>query len=167
MLTALDADPAMLDDGERNFVAMIRKHGWFDTTVSGDDEGPGFCYTTGFWLAFQFPELITFSMRAEIAHDTFWYIYRELKAGRTFKIREPTDSIFENLPAMLLEVSEKQFPEYLGWNRWFYRGDGFRCLQLVWPDRQGRFPWNFDMSEGFVNNQPDLTNGDWAGLRQC
>lgn len=166
MLTALDADPSMLDEGEREFVAMIRKHGWANTTVPSDDEGPGFCFTTGFWLAFNFPEIITFSLPSEVAHDTFWYMHGELKAGRTFKVGEPTDAIFETTKAVLVEVSESQFPEYLGMNRWFYGGDNFKSLQLVWPDRGGRFPWHFDMSNEFINRQPDLTVGNWSGLRR-
>ncbi|HEY1605029.1 MAG TPA: DUF4262 domain-containing protein [Allosphingosinicella sp.] len=29
----------------------------------------------------------------------------------------------------------------LGWSRWFYGGDVFPYLRLVWPDRVGLFPW--------------------------
>jgi hypothetical protein len=166
MRTALDAAPSALDEHEKTFVAKIREHGWIRTYIAPDEEGPGFSYTTGFWLSFKFPELIVFSMRAEIGHDTFWHIYKELKAGQTFKIREPTELVFENSEAFFLEVAEKQFPEYLGWNRWFYGNDRFRCLQLVWPDPGGKFPWDFDMAKDFRDDQPDLTNGDWSGLRR-
>jgi hypothetical protein len=166
MPTALDADPSMLDEHERRFVANIRKQGWTGTYVPADEVGPGFGYTTGFWLNFKFPELITFSMKSDIAHATYWHIYRELKAGHTFKVREPIDSIFENLNAVLLEVPKSQFEEYLGWSRWCYGGNHFECLQLVWPNPGGKFPWDFDMTKDFVDDQPDLTNGDWSGLRR-
>jgi hypothetical protein len=104
MRTALDASPSALDEHERNFVANIREHGWSGTYVPADEVGPGFGYTTGLWLNFKFPELIMFLMKGEIAHATYWHIYRELKAGNTFTIREPIGSIFENLNAVLLEV---------------------------------------------------------------
>jgi hypothetical protein len=55
MFTALDADPGRLDKDEQNFVQRIREHGWLGTHVMPDDEGPGFSYTTGFWLKFGFP----------------------------------------------------------------------------------------------------------------
>jgi hypothetical protein len=166
MPTALDADPSTLDEHERRFVANIRERGWSGTYVPADEVGPGFGYTTGLWQSFKFPELITFSMKSDIAHATYWHMYRELKAGHTFKVREPLDSIFENLNAVLVEVPDSQFEEYLGWSRWFYRGNHFRCLQLVWPDRGGKFPWDFDMSKDFRDDQPDLTDGDWSGLRR-
>jgi hypothetical protein len=102
MHTALDADPVRLDKHEQHFVEQIRKHGWFGTYVAPDDEGPGFSYTTGFWLKFKFPELILFSLRRNVAHDTFWHMYHEFEAGRGFPVGEPTEDIFQNSAAALL-----------------------------------------------------------------
>jgi len=94
MLTTLDVDPSKLDEDEQKFVSSIREHGWFGTAVFGDDEGPGFSYTTGFWLRFNFPEIITFALKREIAHDTFWHIYRTLENGERFAIGQPVGNIF-------------------------------------------------------------------------
>jgi len=165
MLTALDAAPAQLDEHEQNFVAQIRKHGWFGTHVAPDDESPGFSYTTGLWLKFRLPELILFSMSKKTAQDTFWHIYRELEAGRRFPVGEPTREIFETAAAILLPVSAEQYPSHLGWSRWFYGNDNFECLQLVFPDRGGEFPWTPGSSIDFRTAQPDLTSGNWSGLR--
>jgi Domain of unknown function (DUF4262) len=81
MFTTLDVDPSKLDEHEQKFISNIREHGWFGTAVFGDEEGPGFSYTTGFWLKFSFPGVITFSLKRELAHDTFWHIYRTLHHG--------------------------------------------------------------------------------------
>jgi Domain of unknown function (DUF4262) len=164
MRTALDADPALLDKHDQHFIEQIRKHGWFGTHVAPDDEGPGFSYTTGFWLKFDFPELIVFSLGRQTAHDTFWHMYHELEAGRRFPIGEPTEAIFENCAAVLLPVSRHQYHPHLGWSRWFYAGDDFQCLQLVFPDPSGRFPRSSGSSESFQAAQPDLTGGNWSGL---
>jgi hypothetical protein len=165
MRTALDAAPALLDKHEQNFVEQIRKHGWFGTHVFSDGEGPGFSYTTGFWLKFEFPEMIVFSLSRQTAHHTFWHIYHELEAGRRFLIREPTEAIFRNFAAVLLPVSLQQYRPHLGWSRWFYAGDDFQCLQLVFPDSGGHYPWSPGSSESFRAAQPDLTTGNWSGLR--
>jgi hypothetical protein len=167
MHTALDADPAQLDKHEQNFVAQIREHGFFGTHVMADAEGPGFAYTTGFWLKFSFPEVIVFSLGRDDAHDTFWHMYHELEAGRRFPVGEPTGDVFENCAAMLLPVSPQQYRDHLGWSRWFYRGDDFQCLQLVFPDRGGLFPWSPVLSQSFREAQPDLTAGNWSGRREC
>jgi len=49
-----------------------------------------------------------------------------------------------------------------GESRWFYGGDDFPCLQIVWPDRAGRFPWEADFDAQFEGNQPDLTEQGWV-----
>jgi uncharacterized protein DUF4262 len=166
MLTALDVDPAKLDQHEQKFVAQIREHGWFGTAVFGDEEGPGFSYTTGFWLKLNFPEIITFALKRETAHDTFWHIYRTLEQGERFAIGVPIDSIFENSHAALLPVSKRYYKDHLGWSRWFYCGDDFDCVQLIWTDRDGRFPWQHGYATEFVEAQPDLTDNAWSGLRE-
>lgn len=74
-----------------------------------DAEGPGFSYTTGLWLKLNFPELIVFSLRQKVAHDTFWHIFRELEAGGHFPIGDPTDAIFKNYAAVLLPISPEQY----------------------------------------------------------
>lgn len=165
MRTALDADPARLDKHEQNFVEQIRKHGWFATHVFADKEGPGFAYTTGFWLRFEFPELILFSLPREAAHDTFWHVYRELEAGKRFPIGERIEDIFQNVAAVLLPVSPQRYGEHLGWSRWFYGNDSFSCLQLIFPDASGNFPWSSESTESFRGAQPDLTAGNWSGWR--
>ena len=165
MITALDAPPAMLDKHEQNFVVKIREHGWLGTHIAPDEQGPGFSYTTGFWLKFEVPELIVFSLRRDIAHDTFWHVYRELEAGKRFPVGEPSDNIFSNVSGLLLPVSRRHYRHHLGWSRWFYGNDDFQCLQLLWPDRDLSFPWSPGASDELRRDQPDLTEGNWSGLR--
>jgi hypothetical protein len=109
--------------------------------------------------------VILFSMSREAAQDTFWHIYRELEAGRRLPVGELTGEIFENAAAVLLPVALEQYEAHLGWSRWFYGNDSFECLQLVFPDRGGEFPWTSGSSADFRTAQPDLTAGNWFGLR--
>ncbi|SCB37845.1 protein of unknown function [Bradyrhizobium shewense] len=166
MFTALDAPPDRLDKHEQNFVEKVRNHGWFGTHVFPDGEGPGFAYTTGFWLKFRFPEMIVFSMGQQTAQDTFWTIYHELDAGRRPPVGEPTDALFQNGAAMLLPVALQHYRSHLGWSRWFYGNDEFECLQVVYPDRDGHFPWAAEASAEARAAQPDLTEGNWLGRRK-
>lgn len=165
MRTALDAPPTHLVKGEQHFVEQIRKHGWISTHVASDDDGPGFTYTTGYWLKFDFPELILFSLGGQVAHNAFWHIYNELAAGGRFPVGEPIEDIFQKFPAVLFPVSMQKYESHLGWCRWFYGSDNFECLQLVFPDSSGHFPWSSRSSESFRTAQPDLTAGGWSGLR--
>jgi hypothetical protein len=116
-------------------------------------------------LNFETHELIVFSLRRDIAHDTFWHLYRELEAGKRFPVGERSDVFLSDSAGVLLPVSSQQYRTHLGWSRWFYGNDDFQCLQLVWPDRDGLFPWSIGAPDGLRGAQPDLTEGNWSGLR--
>lgn len=160
MLTALDAQSDALDQFEKPFVASIREYGWYRTSVSGDDEGPGFSYTTGFFVHTNQPELLMFGMPT-VVHDVFWDLYRDAQQDIALQIGKRSDQVFGNLPAYAFHISKRYYRGLLGWSRWFYAGDEFPCLQLVWPDRAGIFPWQRGFDPAFENRQIDLTESGW------
>jgi hypothetical protein len=161
MRTALDLPADKLDEHEQEFVAQIREHGWHSTSVLEDDEGPGFTYTTGFWVNLGVPEVILFALDAEVAHDILWDVYREAKGGRQFPTGVRVSDIFANVDSFLVPMGKRHYAEYLGWSRWFYSGDEFPCAHLVWPDKKGRFPWEPGIEESFRRLQPDITASGW------
>ncbi|MEH3038457.1 MAG: DUF4262 domain-containing protein [Sphingomonas paucimobilis] len=162
MRTALDAPIDALDDPERRFVGNVRDHGWAATHVFADHEGPGFTFSTGFWVKTGQPELILFGMKQDITHDILWDLYRDAAAGKALPIAAANDQAFANLPAYAFPVAKRFYPDYLGWGRWFYAGDDFPCLHVVWPDRAGVFPWEAGFDPHFVGLQPDLTEHGWS-----
>jgi hypothetical protein len=164
MNTALLAPEAALDDHERSFVSSIREHGWYRTRVFAEGDQPEFSFTTGFWVTLGQPELVVVGLKSEIAHAVLWDVFRNLKAGNRLQIRTRTDDVFANLPACLYNMDKKFYPEYLGWSRWFYAGDDFPCLQLVWPDRTGLFPWEPRFDPSMAGLQPDLSEGGWGEI---
>ncbi|RYF21092.1 MAG: DUF4262 domain-containing protein [Oxalobacteraceae bacterium] len=161
MRTALDAPDDALDDQERTFVANVRKHGWFRTSVFAEDESPGFAYTTGFCVNAQRPELLISSMNDGIAHDIFWDLFRDAKSGVSLPVGQPLDNVFGNGLAFVFPVAKRFYRDHLGWSRWFYGGDDFQCLQIVWPDRDQLFPWQPGFDEAFAGLQPDLSEDGW------
>jgi hypothetical protein len=165
MFTVLEVPPHFLDKQEQNFVAQIREHGWTNTQVGGAEDRPGFSYTTGFWLKFNHPELIVFALRPKTAHGVFWNVYRALETGKRLVVGEFNNEIFENVPSVFLPVSRQKYSSCITWSRWFYAGDNFECFQLVHPDPHGHFPWSPGISEHELKAQPDLTEGNWSGLR--
>ncbi|WP_025290488.1 DUF4262 domain-containing protein [Sphingomonas sanxanigenens] len=162
MRTALDALPETLSASEKAFVTMIRENGFFRTEVLGDDEGPGFSFTTGFWVTAKHPELIMFSMTGDIAHDIFWDLFKDARSARSLPVGRRTDQVFANLPAYAFPVAKRHYADHLGWSRWFYGDDKFPCIQIVWPDRGGVFPWEKGFDATFVNDQPDLSEHGWV-----
>lgn len=164
--TALDKPAEELDALERDFVAKIRNRGWHRANVFADKDGPGFTYTTGFWLRLGAPEVITFSLKWEIAQGALSDMYGALKRGRSFAIGERFP-FFDNAAGVLLPVSRARHREYMAWSSWFYDGDDFPCLQLVWPDVDGNFPWQPGYPKWLEPFQPDLTECGWTKIESA
>jgi hypothetical protein len=162
MRTALDAAAETLDEAEQNFVNKVREFGWFKTGVFAENKQPDFAYTTGFWSSLGVPEILVFSLKPEIAHNVLWDVYREARDGRSLPVGQALSDIFGNHMAYLFPVAKEHYEDHVGWSRWFYDGDDFPCIQLVWPDRNGVFPWQADFDESFRDDQPDLSPTGWA-----
>ncbi len=164
MFTALDMPSESLEEAERSFLTNVRQHGWFDTAVFSDAEGPGFSFTTGLWINTGQPELIIFGLSREIAHDVFWSLFHDLKAGLPLPVGTLTDRAFAHSAAYILPVAKRFYPKYLGWSQWFYRGKDFPCLQIVWPDRSGLFPWEPGFDQALSTQQVDLSERGWQKM---
>jgi hypothetical protein len=76
-----------------------------------------------------------------------------------FDVQTPYDQI-ANLPTAFIDISEEAKREYCVQAFNHYGNWDFQVQQLVWPDREGLFPWDVDNAflEGgeFFNAQPLL-----------
>jgi len=158
----LDDPDDQLDQAERNFVDGIRQHGWMQTNALDEDDKPGFAFTTGFAVSIGHPELIIFKIDKKVANDVFWVLYRCAQNGKPVPRACRTRGVFPTDDAYVFPVARRHYANYLGWSRWFYRGDDFECLQVVWPDEAGVFPWEAGFDIKYAGHQIDLTEHGWA-----
>jgi hypothetical protein len=161
-VTRLNAPLDGLDDAERNFVEGIRQHGWMQTHALDEDDKPGFCFTTGFEVSIGHPEILAFKIDNKIANEIFWVLYHCAENGKPVPRAVRASGILPNDDAYVFPVAKRHYADYLGWSRWFYRGDGFECLQVVWPDEAGVFPWEDGFDVKYAEAQIDLTERGWA-----
>lgn len=143
------ADQKLLDDVEEYGVHIVH--------VAEDDDGaPGFSFTVGLWETFQQPEVLVFGLAEEVAHDLLNALADEAAEDRKFLAGTRHDDVLVGYPVRFLDVPKARYDDYLGSAVWAYEGDGFPCVQLVWPDKQGRWPWEPGVREGFADAQPVL-----------
>ncbi len=161
--TALNRATAGMTDYERDVVAKVRKYGWFQLRVVGDEQSPlSFSYTTGFWRTLEAPEILLFSLPEQTAHHVLWDVFRYFKSGQRPQTGVPVSNILGNADAVFLPVAKEHYRTYMRTTRWFHGHDDFPCVQLFWPDRQGLFPWEAGFEAKFEKDQPDLTVNGWA-----
>jgi len=68
-------------------------------------------------------------------------IGQRIRDGETFETGVDYSDLAKGTSVRFSNVLLHQFPEYIGFALWFYRGEPFSAIQMVWPDRSGAFPW--------------------------
>lgn len=165
------ADQARLAALEREMSERIERGHWSVVSVF-DPEGrtPGFSYTVGVSWAPGAPEFIVFSLAPAVAGALLNELARRALAGELAP--GPVAGLIEGgCPPFLIEA-EARHVESGGWFA-ALRAMTRRLAkplpavwQLVWPDRDGRYPWSGAASGELRAGQPLLgriARADQAG----
>jgi Domain of unknown function (DUF4262) len=128
----------------------------------GEVEEPGFSYTIGLFKNYQLPELLIIGLDQELRHTLIDNISLDYPEGKGLEVGAYNADIVESFDCLVVEVAQEYYDEYLGWARWFYKGDAFPAVQVIYPDLLGLFPWDKDFSR-FIK-QPVLNAQYQQGL---
>lgn len=117
-------------------------------------QGPSYSYTVGLWESFQQPEVVVFGMPEDVAQDLLDAVADDASEGRALQAGDRRDDLLVGYPVRFFPVPADVVASHLGLAVWAYEGASFAVVQLVWPDKQGRWPWEPDVREGFAAAQP-------------
>ena len=147
-----------MNDYERSVVANVEKFGWHCTSVSckQGDTTPTFAYTIGLFHSYRQPEFIIFGLDALVAYPILRILANAAAAGEMYALDRPCDALVENYECAFVEVPKARFNDYVFSALWFYAGVDFPLYQVVWPDREGRYPWNYGAKPDPQHEQPVL-----------
>jgi hypothetical protein len=146
-----------LSDGDKSVLQRREEHGWFVNMIMGDSDRPGFAYSFGLYQEFQHPEIIVFGLDSEIMHDIINNAGDEIRKGARYCAGDVTGELLEGYNCAFRGVNALQYRETCSWAFWFYGNLDFPVLQLFWPDKRGRFPWDEGFTESMRELQPDLS----------
>lgn len=133
----------------------ITKYGLSVIAVPSDGKTPSLAYSVGLWQGHHHPEIVTFGLPPRVAHVIINDIGKGVLAGKKFKDGDIVKKL-ANFPVALVSVPKDRFEGVLNVCLAFYEHSEFEALQLVWPDREGRFPWQNGFDEKFRRAQPLL-----------
>ena len=133
----------------------VGEHGWAVSAINGDT-APRWAYSVGMWLTCQSTELVVCGAPARNAAGLINAIGARIADGAEFG----PDEVLEDLCPARLTLR----PVDLSWRTtsMFAVSDEFYgfvrppYLQLVWADRNGRFPWEPRFQAAFDGLQPLL-----------
>ena len=146
-----------LSDDDKSVLQKREEHGWFVNLIAEDSEGPGFAYSFGLYEEFKHPEIIIFGLDSAIMHSVLNDAGDQVRKGARFSNGCVTGEILQGYNCVFRQVNPHQYHEFCGWAVWFYGNSDFPVLQLFWPDKKGRFPWDDDFTESLRDLQPDLS----------
>jgi hypothetical protein len=144
------------DDGERKVLDDIAEYGWHCANILEGKGQPPWAFTIGLFHTWKHPELIVFGLKGNVAHEILTIVARGLAEGHRMNLSLPTEDLLHDGSCVFVEAPKSQYREHVGFARWYYQGDGFPLFQVIWPSRDGHFPWSAKASESFRSWQPVL-----------
>lgn len=134
----------------------IDKYGLQVIMVSGSSYSPSFAYSVGLFDTYKQPEIICFGLPDKLGHEIINEVADLIKNGENIKTYTNYDNIFKGSRAEFLSVDERNIDDYFGAALNYYEKTKFPAVQLVWTDRNDKFPWEEDFEEKFLYYQPLL-----------
>lgn len=147
-----------LTDDERGLLRDVAEHGCHVVCVDADLPGGSYCYTVGLWYHWQHPELVVFGVSDELADELLNAATDMIDAGARFAADQVVRDLLEIYPVTFKAVPRTHNEGYFGAACWAHATGDFPVLQLVYPDRQGRYPWQPGAARAFQALQPLLAD---------
>ncbi len=138
---------------EKRIIEDVEKFGWHVGLFEPTENEPSFAYTIGLWKTYGHPEIISFGLTTKTLHEILNNAGEIVKQGNILTTDQDNLDIFETVPAQFITVDKNRFSDYFGYCMWFNDYKDFPALQLVWTDRQGRFPWQPEFEREFDDRQ--------------
>ena len=143
---------------DEEIARTVTEHGW--QAMSVFDTEPEFVYTCGLMTTFNHPEAIIFGLSSDTAYSVLHTMVDDIRGGRSFAAAGFYDGVLVDLPIAIRPVDRTQHELYLGWamGHCRYTGNpgGLIAVQVFWPDKQGRFPFELGFDPELSAVQPRL-----------
>ncbi len=141
---------------ESRIINNIKTIGWSVVMIEATPYFPSFAYTIGLWKNYKHPEIIAFGLSVKTLHSVLNIAGENIKNGKSYLVNTVYSDFFDEGSSQLISVDARSIQDYFGYAIWFNNGPGFPALQLVWPDRNNKLPWQNGFDEAFIDRQPLL-----------
>lgn len=155
MTIEYDPEEFQLDHAQA-IAAIVELKGYAVEPVRADPAAgrPTYSYTIGLEDLLSHPELLVVGLDGEMASRLADEFVDHLRAGGELPASTPfVGMLGPDLPCVLLPVDVTDHADWFDGLADFYAHRPARVLQLVYPDAQGRFPWQTDADPAVVAGQ--------------
>lgn len=145
-----------LSPAERKLLDDVEADGLHVVHVPATGALPARSHSVGMWENFEQPEVVVVGLPPEVAGELIELVADEADEGHRFLDGTRHEGLLQDYPVRFVAVPKGRYGECLAAACWAYEGDDFAAVQLVWPDKQGRWPWDLEARQGFAETQPVL-----------
>jgi hypothetical protein len=131
-------DPA--NDVERSVVDDIAAFGWHGVSRFPGGSPPDHYYTVGLQQTFGHPEILIVGLAGDVPHGMARALVDAVRDGASLTAGERSDAILEGYEVTCSAIGTATAGSWLPLAAWYYGDASWQALQLLWPDRDGRFP---------------------------
>jgi hypothetical protein len=146
----------VLEDEE--IARSVAANDWHAIGVT--DHSPEFVYTCGLMTTFHHPEAIILGLSPRDAYSVLETLVEDIRGGRSFATPGVYDGVLAELSIAIRAVDPSQHELYLGYAmghcRYSGNAGGLVAVQVFWPDKQGRFPFETGCDPEISAFQPRL-----------
>jgi hypothetical protein len=141
---------------DEKIAADVEKHGLSVMLVAAEEDAPRFAYSIGLWRSFNHPEILVFGLNEQVAGNVLNELASRIRAGGRCETGRDYEGLLEGYNCVFRDVPRNCYPEYFGYAMHFYQTNDFPALQLVWPDKAHRWPWDIEFEPSWIWQQPLL-----------
>lgn len=149
-----------MTDFENQIRREIDANGYHIVIIRAEGDDPGYAFTLGLASNHGHPELCCFGLdegeQGGPLHEFLDAAATMVVEGTRFEAGTLVPGLVERFEIAVRAVTPERRDEWLGFGARFHKNRGFECLQLVWPDQTGRFPWESDCDPRVLAVQPLL-----------
>ena len=146
----------MIDEKDQKLFDDIEKYGLHVLHIFGEEDYPPFSYSVGLYKTYNHPEIIIIGLKQQLAHIIINNIAEDIKNGIKYDPFSWSSDILDNFKCLFIPVSKSNYKEYVGYDRWYYKGDDFPLLQCIYPTTKGIYPWEEAWPDDIKKLQPLL-----------
>ncbi len=139
----------------KSVLENIERFGFHATSVMGSEPGEvSYSYSTGIHETINKSDIIIFGLSPSVSHAVIGIYYDRLKAGELFEPGNEYSGFLKGYPVIFASVPEAKIDEHMLCIPWLYLGRQHEAYQLLYPDDDGKWPWDGSADESFRQLQP-------------
>ena len=146
-----------MDAIEKKLREDIQQNGWHVLNVSPDRGHPPHSYSIGLFATFEHPEIVIFGLPGATAQKLIDVLADDVKEGESFEPGCRYSHVLKGYDVMFVRVAPETYQKHFGRALDYYGSVSFPVVQMVWPDRNGLYPWESGCDPEIRKLQPVLS----------